>query len=236
MEIESIFLDSKWKILNELSQSDLSPSELAEKTKTSLANISAQIRLLEALDFIEMKKTNNISKGEPRKIYSLKKEFSYLILGTKFFVGKKMFKLDKEIMPFFLSIMINNREISFILLKFLVNYNLNNISSIALIDYNLENNFVDLLIISQNLNDIKIENNNENQIIKHNEKEYNVKLNIIEKNEMFIRLNSLINEKNETVNKEEKETIKNKNYKEIIKKSFILLDDGFLNEIKKDLI
>ena len=90
MEIETIFSESKWKILTELSQGSLSPSELAKKTGTSLANISTQVRLLEALGFIDKKKLINRAKGEPRKIYSLKKEFAYMILGTKTVMGKKM--------------------------------------------------------------------------------------------------------------------------------------------------
>src|SRR3990172_2029627 len=101
MDIESIFFDSKWSILTELSHAPMSPSELAQKTGTSLANISTQLRLLEALDFIEKERLTNTAKGKPRKLYSLKKEFAYLVLGTRSAIGKKMIKLDSETMPFF---------------------------------------------------------------------------------------------------------------------------------------
>jgi len=118
MEIESLFLDSKWNILTELSHSSLSPTELAIKTKTSIANISAQLRLLEALDFIEKEKLGNIMKGQPRRLYSLKKDFAYLVLGSKSVIGKKLLKLDNEAMPFFSVWLINDSTAPYVLIKF----------------------------------------------------------------------------------------------------------------------
>jgi hypothetical protein len=124
MEIESVFFDSKWHILTELSHSSLSPTELAEKTGTSLANISTQLRLLEALDFIEKERLTNTAKGEPRKRYSLKKEFAYLVLGTKSAIGKKMFKLDNDTMPFFTVWMINDNISPFLIMRICLEHEL----------------------------------------------------------------------------------------------------------------
>ena len=76
MDIENLFVDSKWSIITELAKKPLSPSELAKKTNTTLSNISAQIRLLEALDIVKEEKLGNVAKGEARKLYSLKKEIS----------------------------------------------------------------------------------------------------------------------------------------------------------------
>jgi DNA-binding HxlR family transcriptional regulator len=118
MDIENIFTESRWNILTELSRSSLSPSELARRTGTTIANISTQLRLLEALDFIEREKLSNTAKGEPRKLYSLKKDFSYLILASKAAVGKKLFKIDSELMPFFSVWMINESHAPHLILKF----------------------------------------------------------------------------------------------------------------------
>lgn len=118
MEIETIFSDSKWKILSELSHGPLSPTELANKTKTTIANISTQIRLLEALDFIEEKKLDNVEKGQPRKLYSMKKCFAYLILGTKQITAKKMLNLNNSSMPFFNIWMISDPLVPPIILRF----------------------------------------------------------------------------------------------------------------------
>jgi hypothetical protein len=124
MEIESVFFDSKWHILTELSHSSLSPTELAEKTGTSLANISTQLRLLEALDFVKKERLTNTGKGEARKIYSLKKDFAYLILVTKAAVGKRTLNLDNETMPFFTVWMINDTIAPFLLLRLCLEYEL----------------------------------------------------------------------------------------------------------------
>jgi hypothetical protein len=150
MEIESIFLDSKWQILTELSHASLSPTELAEKTGTSIANISAQLRLLEALDFIGKEKLSNVAKGQPRKLFSLKKEFAYLILGTKSVIGKKMFRLDSENMPFFTLWLINEPNIPFALMRlFLDNeYLLKDCISIGYLGTKAEE--IELLVIHQN--------------------------------------------------------------------------------------
>lgn len=117
MEIESVFFDSKWQILTELSHASLSPTELSKRTGTSLANISMQLRLLEALDFIEKERISNSQKGQPRKIYSLKKDFAYLILGTKSAIGKKMFRLDFETMPFFTAWLINDAIAPYLIIR-----------------------------------------------------------------------------------------------------------------------
>ncbi|MEM3374759.1 MAG: winged helix-turn-helix domain-containing protein [Candidatus Woesearchaeota archaeon] len=219
MEIESVFLDSKWKILNELSQKSLSPSELAEKTKTSLANISAQIRLLEALDFIEMEKINNIAKGEPRKLYSLKKEFSYLIIGTKFYVGKKMFKLDEKLMSIFLSLMINKKEISLALIKLILDLDFKLIEGLAYLDHKIseqninESTIFILLIKSQEAN---FDYLNNNYILKVDNFNFKINAAICNKEEFQNNLN-------------------NENCIEKIKKSYILFDRGILNNLKKNL-
>jgi len=117
MELESIFTDSKWRIITELSHNSLSPTNLAKKTGTSLPNISTQLKLLEALDFVEKNKLNNVGKGNPRKIYSLKKEFAYVIVGTKNAVGKRMIKLNSDSKFFFSSLLISEQKAGYLLVK-----------------------------------------------------------------------------------------------------------------------
>jgi DNA-binding transcriptional ArsR family regulator len=121
MDIESLFIDSKWKILTELGKSSLSPSELAQKTGTSVANISSQLKILEAMEFIEQERLTNVNKGEPRKLYSLKKEFAYIILSTKSSMGKKLIKLDNEVMPFFAIWFINESFAPYLISKLYFN-------------------------------------------------------------------------------------------------------------------
>jgi hypothetical protein len=124
MEIESIFFDSKWRILTELSHASLSPTELAQKTGTSLANISTQIRLLEAMNFIEKQNLTNTAKGEPRKRYSLKQDFAYLILGTKSAIGKIKLNVDNETLPFFSVWLINDSVVPFLIMRLYLEHEL----------------------------------------------------------------------------------------------------------------
>jgi predicted transcriptional regulator len=94
VEIESLFSSTRWEILKALSQEKLSPIELAEKMKTTSANISQQLRLLELAGLVKSEKTSNSEKGKPRIIYSLVGDSSFIILTSPNFVDKKMLPLS----------------------------------------------------------------------------------------------------------------------------------------------
>ena len=69
-----MFSEQKWNILRCLSQGKSSPLQLAGKLNTTMANISQQLRLLEATNLVKKEKIRNkrIKKVEFR-----------LILGNK---------------------------------------------------------------------------------------------------------------------------------------------------------
>ena len=94
MEIETLFTEQRWNILNELSHAKYSPLQLAEKSKTTMANISQQLRLLEASELVVKEKIPNRDKGKPRALFSLADEFAYLISVTRGFAHKKLLRLD----------------------------------------------------------------------------------------------------------------------------------------------
>lgn len=112
-----MFIDSKWKILTELAKSSSSPTDLAKRTGTTVANISVQLKLLEALGFVDIEKLTNTRKGEARKLYSQKKQFCYLILSSYPTIGKKMIELDDETMPYFGAWLIKDQDASKVLIK-----------------------------------------------------------------------------------------------------------------------
>ncbi len=93
MELESMFVDQKWNILHHLATGDYSPMQLAEKTNTTISNMSQQLRLLEAAKLVQKKKISNRDKGKPRAIFSLSSDYAYLISVTKDFTSKKFFTL-----------------------------------------------------------------------------------------------------------------------------------------------
>ena len=75
MEYSAILTDSRWAIIKELSKKELSPSEIAKKTHTSVANISQQIRLLEAYGIVKKKrKISDNKSGKPRTTYGIAKD------------------------------------------------------------------------------------------------------------------------------------------------------------------
>jgi hypothetical protein len=175
MEIESIFFDSKWSILTELSHSPLSPTELAVKTGTSLANISTQMRLLEALDFIEKEKIANTEKGKPRKRYSLKKDFAYLVIGTRTAIGKKMLKLDCETMPFFTVWLINDSVASFLIMKLFFDLELQLKDAVSFGYLGRQGDEIEILLIHEHPDTLV---NFHDRLIQKGEKNYRLKAHI----------------------------------------------------------
>lgn len=95
MEQETLFTASKWDILKILSSGSKSPIQLAKMSNTSVANISQQLRLLEMAGLVQSKRISNRDKGQPRLLYSLVGNHSFLIASTQDFVDKKLFRVSE---------------------------------------------------------------------------------------------------------------------------------------------
>ncbi|MFC2135624.1 ArsR/SmtB family transcription factor [Bacteroidota bacterium] len=95
MEYGALLTDSKWDIIKELSIKEQTPTDLAAKASTSLANISQQLRLLEAYRLVKKeKKVQNKQPGKPRTVYSIDKEINYVIAVSDNYAVKKELELD----------------------------------------------------------------------------------------------------------------------------------------------
>ena len=94
MEQETLFTSSKWDILKCLESGKKSPIDLAKETNTSVANISQQLRLLELAGFVISERISNREKGLPRILYSLAGNYSYLVLSSPGYVGKRFSQLE----------------------------------------------------------------------------------------------------------------------------------------------
>ena len=94
MEHETLFTSSKWDILKSLEKGSRSPIDLANETKTSVANVSQQLRLLELAGFVKSERISNRDKGLPRILYSLSDNFSYFVVSAPGFVEKKFLKMQ----------------------------------------------------------------------------------------------------------------------------------------------
>ncbi|RJQ15478.1 transcriptional regulator [Candidatus Woesearchaeota archaeon] len=94
MEHETLYTASKWNVLEALGNGKMSPQELAQVCKTSVANISQQLRLLELAGIVKTERISNRDKGQPRLLYSLVSERAYIIATGKGFVSKKTVHLS----------------------------------------------------------------------------------------------------------------------------------------------
>ncbi|PLW80938.1 hypothetical protein C0585_00040 [Candidatus Woesearchaeota archaeon] len=93
MEQETLFTSSKWDILKVLSKGPKSPLELAKETRTSIANISQQLRLLELGGLVNKNRISNRDKDQPRLVYSLGGHRSFIINLSQGFVEKELVEL-----------------------------------------------------------------------------------------------------------------------------------------------
>jgi hypothetical protein len=94
MDLETLFTEQKWNILKSLSEGKFSPLQLANKSNTTIANISQQLRLLEARDLVQKEKIPNRERGKPRTLFSLNENYAYIISVTAGFAGKRLLILN----------------------------------------------------------------------------------------------------------------------------------------------
>ena len=94
MDQETLFTASKWQILKQLESQPHSPLELAKLCKTSIANVSQQLRLLEMAGLVKARRIPNRDKDMPRILYSLAGNLSYVIATSGSLVQKKMLQLS----------------------------------------------------------------------------------------------------------------------------------------------
>jgi DNA-binding transcriptional ArsR family regulator len=95
MDHETLFTASKWHILKQLERQPRSPLELAKICKTSIANVSQQLRLLEMAGLVTAERIPNRDKDMPRILYRLAGNLSYVISTSGQFVDKKVLQLSE---------------------------------------------------------------------------------------------------------------------------------------------
>ena len=93
MEMDSLFSSSKWDIIKELATEKFSPLELAQRSNTTIANVSQQLRLLEVSGLLKKEKVPNRDKGKPRTLYSMSNNYAYLVSAMNDFADKRLLEL-----------------------------------------------------------------------------------------------------------------------------------------------
>ena len=117
MEIETLFTEQRWYILKSLSNSSLSPLQLAESSNTTIANISQQLRLLEASDLVKKEKIRNRDKGKPRALFSLTDDYAYLITTMNRFAKKRLLALNDFNKVILRILFLKNQDLHYYIIK-----------------------------------------------------------------------------------------------------------------------
>jgi len=94
MHFEEILNTSRWSILESVAHGERGAAEIASSAKTSLPNVSQQMRLLEAYGLVTQRKEENDGR-KPVNVYALAKEIGHVALVRKGFAGKKTLTMDK---------------------------------------------------------------------------------------------------------------------------------------------
>ncbi|HLD86585.1 MAG TPA: MarR family transcriptional regulator [Candidatus Nanoarchaeia archaeon] len=106
MEKESFFTDNRWHLLAQLSKGPSSPTQLAQTLNTTIANISQQLKLLEAIGLVKKERVRNRDKGKPRMLFSLSQDTALLAPTAKNFAHRTLIPLSshqKHILKIWLS-------------------------------------------------------------------------------------------------------------------------------------
>ncbi|HLP80163.1 MAG TPA: helix-turn-helix domain-containing protein [Acidobacteriota bacterium] len=96
MDIESLLTGTKWSIVQHIAQQPLSPLELARTLGTSIANISLQLRLLEAAKIVKKQRISNSGAGKPRILYSLVQDILFVSAAGASGQTRKMLSADTQ--------------------------------------------------------------------------------------------------------------------------------------------
>ena len=149
MEITTLFTEQKWNILKSLSTNKFSPLQLAQSSDTSIANISQQLRLLEAAELVKKEKIKNRDKGKPRTLFSLSNDYAYMVSAMKDFADKKLLILTEFHKTLLRILFIEDTSSHYFLIKYFMKIEdqLNHIDGIILISTDDD---IELMIISEN--------------------------------------------------------------------------------------
>jgi len=79
-----------------LAKQPSSPTELAKKLNTTVANVSQQLRLLQTAGLTKRKRISQLKPGKPRTQFSLSDDYALIIIISPDFAKKKLIRLTSE--------------------------------------------------------------------------------------------------------------------------------------------
>lgn len=96
MELETLLTGTKWDILELLSRKRLSPIEIAKDLNTTVANISQQLRLLQAAGLVKKERTGSAKPGKPRMLFSLSENYAFVAIVSKGLAKKALVRISSK--------------------------------------------------------------------------------------------------------------------------------------------
>ena len=96
MDVETLLTGIKWEIIEIISKQPSSPSDLAKRLNTTIANISQQLRLLQTAGLVKRKKISQLKPGKPRTQFSLADDYCVIISISPDFAKKKLIKIKPD--------------------------------------------------------------------------------------------------------------------------------------------
>lgn len=123
--IDDALFSTKWDLLQLIARSkNKTPTELARVLNTSLANITQQLKLLEAYGLVGKEKENNPEKkvGKPKLRYTLSKDVASLAVVGEGFAEKKSIVPTDYSVVFLKALLSASSEDAEALLKFLMTH------------------------------------------------------------------------------------------------------------------
>jgi hypothetical protein len=166
MEFELLLGNARWDIIKAVSQGRASATELSKVTKSSLPNISQQVRLLEAYDLVSYVKDQKVGQGKPRQIYGLKREICHLTFAREGFADKRFFNPDQYHTMLLNVLFVPSMQDHPYLHKYLLNEEILQTTAVAFLKSSEAE--IEVLIITDRLDEIRAKYSN--TFVEHNGK------------------------------------------------------------------
>ena len=96
MDIETLLTGTKWEIIEMIASSPSSPTDIAKKLNTTIANVSQQLRLLQTAGLVSKKRTGSGKPGKPRMLFSLSEDCALITVISKDFARKKLVRINPK--------------------------------------------------------------------------------------------------------------------------------------------
>ncbi len=173
MEKEILFTTSKWEIIKVISEEPRAPLGIAKILNTTIANVSQQLRLLEASGLVKKQRLANVEAGKPRALFSLSNDIVFLSLASSGLAKKKIIDISPIQVIISRIWLLDNFDLSDVLSKFVYENDsifLNN----SVCYKNSSSSKINLEILSN-------KSNVETKEIFWNNKKYQIELNYVSK-------------------------------------------------------